>query len=162
MGILGKINAARTVAQGMTPAGIALAVLKAIWPYLLGALLIGGFYWWASGNGYDKAKAEDATEISEIKVDRDAANAARATALAANKSLAASELLMRDSLAKCNKENARLAEDGAKAAAKARVEKQKAANTLAEWQRRYGPKARKQDCTDALATMAAVCAVEDY
>jgi hypothetical protein len=44
---------------------VLLNVLKVIWPYLLGALLLGGVYVWADHHFSAKQKAEDAVVIAK-------------------------------------------------------------------------------------------------
>lgn len=160
MGILGTIKTASALAKA-NPAGFALSVLRVIWPYLLGAIVLAVLVWKIYGWGYGNAVEDEAKARGELVAQLAECRTQKQSALTANSNLAASELVLRREIAACTSENARLADEGLSAVQEAEAGRIAAESTLADWKRRGG--SRAPTCIAAQAALVKACpAVKDF
>lgn len=160
MGILGSVKAASALAKA-NPAGVALSVLRVVWPYLLALAVLGVIAWKLWHAGYDEAVKDEAKARGELTAQRDEAVRQRNATVAANGTLAASEQAMRDALAVATAENVRLGTQREAALDEAEQAREQSATTLAAWQRAGG--SRQPTCVAAQSALVKACpAVKDF
>jgi hypothetical protein len=138
------------------------ALFKMFWKPVLGLILLVLLILWIRDGGYDKAKAEDAKVIAELRQNLTAAQQARDGAVGANQGLAASEQAARIALAACTLENTRVVNAGKNAVADAMAEKEAEARAADAWEAKYRGVLDAPVCKDALAMMAKACPVGSY